>query len=62
MTEPTPRRASLPVQAKDVIVSFKGKERPWLSRVLGFILWPFIRRRARRIAADRDSRHSGGAA
>ena len=62
MTEPTARRASMPVQAQDVIVSFKGKERPWLSRILGVILWPFIRRRARQIAADKDQRRSGGAA
>jgi cell division protein FtsW (lipid II flippase) len=46
------RRASLPIQPQDFIVSVKGREYGWLSRLVGWILAPFVRRRFRRKFED----------
>jgi hypothetical protein len=42
------RRAYLPIQPQDLVVSVKGPEVGWLSRLVGRILAPFLRRRFRR--------------
>jgi hypothetical protein len=42
------RIAFLPVEASDFIVTIAGRERRWLSRVLGFFLAPLFRWRSRR--------------
>ena len=50
MAEQPDRKVYLPVEAKDVIVTVRGRYRPWLSRVVGIMLAPFLSRRQRKEA------------
>ena|ERR1041384_758636 len=48
MTRPNQRLAFLPAQHTDIHVTFRGREWPWLSRLLSVVLVPFLRWRANR--------------
>ena len=48
VTDRPKRIAFMPAQASDVIVTFRGRERRWLSRMLGILLAPLLRWRDRR--------------
>jgi hypothetical protein len=48
MTDKQNRKAWLPPEPQDFIVSTNGKERPWLSRIVGLLLAPVLRWRLNR--------------
>jgi hypothetical protein len=49
------KKALLPIQAKDFVVRVGGRERPWLSRMLGVIVAPFFRwQQKRRLRRDNE--------
>jgi len=60
MTQRRDRQAWLPPHPQDFIVTVRGRERPWLSRILGVILTPLFRWRLNRRL--RKARHGDGAA
>ncbi len=57
MTGEPPRKVFLPVEAGDIIVTVGGKHGPWLSRILGAVLAPFLR--WRRPQEHPDERNRG---
>ena len=48
VAEQEQRKAFLPAQSSDFIVTVAGRELRWLSRIVGFVLAPLLRWRARR--------------
>jgi hypothetical protein len=47
------RQAFIPPMPKDFIVTFRGKERPWLGRIVGSVLAPIFRWRQLRALRKR---------